>query len=53
MNSMRAMLGDSLYEWFMQFGQLLEGLWNSLLVWRLLTLVLLLLLIGRIYKRPK
>jgi hypothetical protein len=53
MNSMRAFLGDSLYEWFMQFGQLLEGVWNSLLTWRILALVLFLCLIGKIYRRPK
>lgn len=53
MDSMHALLGDSLYEWFMQMGQLFEGLWNSLLGWRVLSLVLLLCLIGSHYRRPK
>ncbi|ABA89938.2 hypothetical protein Pcar_2702 [Syntrophotalea carbinolica DSM 2380] len=53
MDSMRALLGGSLYEWFVQMGQLLEGLWNSLLAWRIFSLLLLLCLIGSHYRRPK
>jgi hypothetical protein len=53
MDSMRAFLGDSFYEWTLQMGQLMQSLWNSLLVWQILSLVLFLFLIGTRYRRPK
>lgn len=51
-DSMRTLLGDSLYQWTLQFGQYMDRMWNSILVWRVLTLVLLLILIARFYRRP-
>ncbi len=53
MDSIRALLGDSLYEWTLQLGQMMDWLWNSLLIWRILVLVLVLCLIGKSYRRPK
>jgi len=53
MDSIRALLGDSLYEWTLQLGQMMDRLWSSLLVWRLLVLVLVICLVSKSYRRPK
>jgi len=52
MESMRVLLGDSLYEWTVQLGQMLDWLWNSLLVWRILALVLFIWLVSQRCRRP-
>lgn len=51
-NVMRSFLGDSMYEWALQMGQVMDNMWNSLMVWRILALILFLVLIVRHYRRP-
>jgi|JTFP01.1.fsa_nt_gb hypothetical protein len=53
MESIRALLGDSLYEWSLQMGHLLQNLWNSLLAWQILCLVLFVCLITTRGRRPR
>lgn len=53
MDSIRALLGDSLYESTVQVGQMMDWLWNSLLVWRVLALVLFICLVSKSCRRSR
>jgi hypothetical protein len=51
MDSIRALLGESMYESTLQMRQVMEGLWSSLLIWRVLALVLFIGLVSKICRR--
>jgi hypothetical protein len=53
LEALRRLLGDSIYDWTLQMGQMLEALWDSRLFWRLATLLLLIWLLARFRRRAR
>lgn len=53
LETLRRLLGDSIYDWLLQMAQMLEALWDSRLFWRLATLLLLIWLLAGFRRRPR